>query len=392
MRLRALAASLLVLGTLPSPVAAQTAPRKYLAFGDSITFGVGDNPDRARLGYPPRLETMLQTAGVSATVLNLGVPGENTTVGVTRIDSVLPQGGPGDVLILMEGTNDISRNIGIETTIFDLQAMARKAENRNMRVIHATVIPRDPSARVDADNSLTDDLNGRIRDLAGTEQRGLADPNEVYRNTPDLYAVYYSPLEPDPVGHPNAAGFLLLAQVFFNVIQGIDTVSPVPGVITPSPGARNVRSDIPIEVDIWDFGAGIDLASTFLLVNGQVVTAAPIGNSRRAHLSYQSLAPLSGTVTLGLRSRDLATPPNTIDRVIGRFTILGSGSGSLQGDLNKDNRVDGTDLVLFGRSFGAQRGEAGYNTNADFNADNRVDGQDLAVLAANFGRTATAPS
>ena len=259
-----------------------------------------------------------------------------------------------------------------------------------MGVIHATVIPRDPGARTDADNSLTDTLNGRIRDLAGTKQRSLADPNEVYRTTPDLFALYYSPLEPDPVGHPNAAGFLLLAQVFFNVIRGIDMVSPVPGVVSPVPGARNVRSDIPIEVDVWDFGAGIDLANTFLLVNGQVVTATPVGDARRAHLSYQSLAPLSGTVTLGLRSRDLATPPNAIDRVIVRFSI--QGSGPLEGDLNQDNRVDGTDLVRFGRSFGSQRGDTAYSASADFNSDNRVDGLDLAVLAANFGRTATASS
>ena len=114
------------MGAAPSLVSAQT-PRKYLAFGDSITFGVGDNPERARLGYPPRLENMLQTAGVSATVLNFGEPGENTTEGITRIDSVLAQGGAGDVLILMEGTNDISRKISLETTLFDLEAMARKA-------------------------------------------------------------------------------------------------------------------------------------------------------------------------------------------------------------------------------------------------------------------------
>lgn len=376
------------MGAIPSLVSAQTAPKKYLAFGDSITFGVGDDPARTRLGYPPRLESMLQTAGVSATVLNFGNPGERTTEGVVRIDSILPQGAPGDVLLLMEGTNDISRSISPETTLFNLQAMAGKAQARNLVAIHATVIPRDPGARTDADNSLTDALNGRIRDLAGVNQRALADPNEVYRNTPNLFALFYSPLEPDPVGHPNAAGFQLLAQVFFNVIQRIDTVSPVPGIVSPVPGARNVRSDIPIEVDVWDFGAGIDLANTFLLVNGQPVTATPAGSSRQAHLSFDSLAPLSGTVTVGLRSRDLATPPNTIDRVISRFTVRGS--GTLQGDLNQDNRVDGTDLVRFGRSFGSQRGETAYNAEADFNSDGKVDGLDLAVLAANFGRTATA--
>jgi lysophospholipase L1-like esterase len=391
---RSLAAATLLglfaLGVLPSVVSAQTTARKYIAFGDSITFGVGDDPARARLGYTPRLETLLQSAGVSATVLNFGEGGESTLTGINRIDTALAQGAAGDVLLLMEGTNDISKGIGPDTTIFNLAAMADKAVQRNMGVIHATLIPRYPDARLDSENTLNDELNGRIRNLAGLRERRLADPNEVFRNTPNLFTGYYSPTVPDPVGHPNAAGYDLLARVFFNVIQSIDTVSPVPGIVRPAPGERNVRPDFPINVDVWDFGTGIDLANTFLLVNGQAVAAVPSGNSRLAHLTYQPPAPLTGIVTVGLRSRDLATPANTIDRTVSRFTI--QGSGSLQGDLNQDNRVDGTDLIRFGRSFGSQRGTAAYDPDADFNADGNIDGTDLAVLASNFGRTAAGSS
>jgi hypothetical protein len=186
------------------------------------------------------------------------------------------------------------------------------------------------------------------------------------------------------VGHPNAAGYDILARVFYNVIRGIDAVSPVPGVITPASGAANVNPATPIQVDVWDFGTGIDLANTFLLVNGQVVQAVPQGTAQHAMLTYQPAAPLSGTVTLGLRSRDLATPPNVIDRQISSFTIQGS---SLQGDLNADGRVDGTDLVLFALHFGALQGNANYSAAADFNADGRIDGLDLAILAASFGQS-----
>ncbi|HEX6861813.1 MAG TPA: dockerin type I domain-containing protein, partial [Thermoanaerobaculia bacterium] len=59
----------------------------------------------------------------------------------------------------------------------------------------------------------------------------------------------------------------------------------------------------------------------------------------------------------------------------------------LDGDLNEDGRVDGTDLVSFARRFGASRGERRYDRTADFNGDGRIDGQDLATLAANFGRS-----
>lgn len=388
--MRRLASALLVLGLLPSLAAAQTSPGKYLAFGDSITFGVGDDPARTAKGYTPRLQNLLQTAGVSTTVINFGQGGENTVMALGRINSVLAQGTLGDVLILMEGTNDISQNISLETTIFNLDDMASRAEILGMTAIHATVIPRYPEAKLDPENALTDQLNGRIRNLAGVRQRRLADPNEIYRNTPNIYAGFYSTERPDPVGHPNAAGYDILARVFSNLLQGIDTVSPVPGIVNPVKGARNVRPDTAISVDIWDFGTGIDLANTVLLVNGQPVQAVPVGTTRRANITYQPPAPLSGIVTVGLRSRDLATTPNAINREIASFAV--QGAGALPGDVNQDGRVDGMDLIRFGRSFGSLRGDNRYNPNADFNADGAVDGVDLAVLASNFGRTSTGTS
>jgi lysophospholipase L1-like esterase len=389
LRLHRLAAAVLptlILGASPAPVSAQTAAQTYLAFGDSITFGVGDNPGRARTGYPPRLQTLLLEAGVNAMVVNDGMSGEKTPEGLTRFNTmVLPQAKSGDVLILMEGTNDINKAIDLETTIFNLEAIANNAEDHGLGVIHATVIPRPPDAKHDSDNLLTDQLNGRIRNLAGLRGRREADPNEAFRNLPNLFGGFYSNDPDDHVGHPNAAGYDILAQVFFNVIQGIDTVSPVPGIISPVDGAANVKPDAAIQVDVWDFGRGIDLANTFLLVNGQPVTATPQGTTLHATLTYTSTTPLSGTVTVGLRSRDLATPPNTIDRQIARFTV--QGATALQGDINQDGRVDGADLVLFGLHFGALRGETNYNAAADFNNDGRIDGLDLAVLAASFGQS-----
>lgn len=383
---RPLTSAILALGLIPALAAAQTAPRKYLAFGDSITEGVGDDPARTNKGYPGRLETSLQAAGVSATVLNFGKGGEKTPEGLARIDEVIAQGATGDVLLLMEGSNDISKAISLETTIFNLDEMARRAEVSSLSVAHATVIPRKPDAPEDADNSLTDQLNGRIRNLAGLRGRRLVDPNEVFRNTPNLIAGFYSTVTPDPVGHPNAAGYDLLAPIFFNVIQGLDTVSPVPGLVSPAGGSRNVRPERTIEVDVWDFGTGIDLANTFLLINGQPVEATPTGSPRQAKLTFQPATPFTGTVRIGLRSRDLATTPNSIDREIARFSV--QGASSLQGDMNADNRVDGTDLVMLGLRFGSQLGDANWDETADLNRDGRVDGLDLAVLAANFGRSA----
>jgi len=88
---------------------------------------------------------------------------------------------------------------------------------------------------------------------------------------------------------------------------------------------------------------------------------------------------------VGLQSRDVATPANSVNRENFRFTV--AGTQVLQGDIYQDGRVDGTDLLRFARRFGSRRTDPLYSEAADFNADNIIDGQDLAVLASNFGKS-----
>ncbi len=362
----------------------------FLAFGDSITEGRGDDPARTQKGYPPRLQALLAAAGVQATVQNAGKGGENTQEGLTRIDGVLnaiPTST--EVMLLMEGTNDLSNGLSFETTMFDLREMARKAEIKGLSVVHATTIPRINSAWVDDRNVLTLRLAENLRDTAGTRNRDLADPFEVFSNLPNLFSTYYVPVTaeaPDPVGHPNSAGYDQLAQIFFDVIRDRDTVGPVPGITSPLHGAEGVAAAAPITVDVWDFGAGIDLTATRLLVNGTDTGVAATGTSKHAQLTFTPTTPLTGAVLVGLRSRDLNLPtPNATDKNVARFIV--AGTTILGGDLNRDGRVDGGDLVQLARRFGARRGENRYLDLADMNGDSVIDGSDLAVLASNFGRS-----
>lgn len=59
--------------------------------------------------------------------------------------------------------------------------------------------------------------------------------------------------------------------------------------------------------------------------------------------------------------------------------------GARLADANNSKRVDGFDLSLLGRSFGAAHGDAAYDARADLNRDGLVDGDDLALMAASFG-------
>jgi lysophospholipase L1-like esterase len=376
-----------VLAVAAVPAAAQT---KYIAFGDSITNpgGAFDDPSRPcpeQCGYPGRLEDLLEGAGIAAEVVNAGLGGEDTSEGLTRLDQVLAEEG-GDVLLLMEGTNDISRGLSPETIRFNLDQMAQKAAARGLTTVHATLIPRVPDAqRGDGDNFFTERLAWRIRDLAHSRGRDLADPFEVFRSHPNPFAELYAP-GADAVGHPNAAGFDLLAETFFDVVREVDSVPPVPGELEPPDGAERVSPRTQIHVRLFDFGAGIDRANTDLLVDGQPVAASMEGDSRRLDLRFSPVEPLSGVVEVGYRARDLAPTPNQRERILGSFLV--QGAQLLQADVNGDGRVDGADLVQLARHFGGVNGDSRYARFVDLNQDNRIDGSDLAILASQFGRSA----
>jgi len=62
-------------------------------------------------------------------------------------------------------------------------------------------------------------------------------------------------------------------------------------------------------------------------------------------------------------------------------------SGFLPGDVDGNGRVDATDLMLLGKTFGLSCGEPNFDARADFNDDCIVDGMDLIILCLNYGAT-----
>lgn len=375
---------LLLAGTVllaAHPAAAQ----RYVAFGDSITDGVGDSesiPEEER-GYTPRLQSMLRNAGQpDAVVVDRGVGAERTPEGLVRIDQVLAEEA-GDVLLLMEGSNDISRFIPRATTLFNLEQMALRAESAGYEVVHATLIPRIPNARVDGDNIFNQIVNQYIRDLAGSNGRDLVDNFYGFGIVPDRFATHYWDDPIDGVGHPNATGYDLMAELFFEVLTGIDAVPPVPGLLDPNNGRTDIPASTAIRVEVWDFGSNINFSSLALAVDGEPVEVQVAGSGRRATLIHTPTQPFSGVVTVELSAADTASPVNSFSGEISRFVI--AGTGFLPGDADQDGRVDGADLVRLARAFGASLGSPRFDEDADFDGNGSIDGNDLALLAANFG-------
>lgn len=97
-----------------------------LAFGDSLTSGVGVNPQKS---YPSQLSNLTQLE-----VINAGVSGETTQQGVIRFSRLLEQTSP-NFIILLEGGNDILRNLPESQTVENLSRMIERAQQDNIPIL-----------------------------------------------------------------------------------------------------------------------------------------------------------------------------------------------------------------------------------------------------------------
>ncbi|MFK7794549.1 MAG: GDSL-type esterase/lipase family protein [Gammaproteobacteria bacterium] len=97
-----------------------------LAFGDSLTVGVGTSE---AYSYP---SVLAQLSGRK--VVGAGVSGEETTQGLIRLPTVIDEVNP-DLLILLEGGNDILRNKNLHNTKKNLAAMIELAHARGVQVV-----------------------------------------------------------------------------------------------------------------------------------------------------------------------------------------------------------------------------------------------------------------
>ncbi len=228
--------ALLLLGALPQPAGAEEL--RIVAFGDSITIGHGDGdilcPDNASVtgGYPPRLRPLLQARGIDAALVNRGECGERTDAGLTRIDSVLNDGG--DVIIIMEGTNDVSGRVGFETTVANLEMMAQKAEDAGVEPVLASIVPRGPEANTDTNNGKTYTIMDRLRVASLENGWAFADPFSALFGVPDFFELYYfDQLHPNPAGYGVIAGSMVDATV--EALTNEDLCDSLPsGPCTPS--------------------------------------------------------------------------------------------------------------------------------------------------------------
>jgi acyl-CoA thioesterase I len=127
-----LGAAALMLAILALPLRAAARETRILAFGDSLTAGLGLPADQA---FPARLQAKLRGEGLNVRVIDAGVSGDTTTGGLARLDWVL--GDKPDLVILELGANDALRGIDPKIVRANLEAMIAKIKDSGAALLLA---------------------------------------------------------------------------------------------------------------------------------------------------------------------------------------------------------------------------------------------------------------
>lgn len=164
-----------------------------LAFGDSITRGVGAPADRS---YPAVLERL-----TGRRVVNAGVPGEVTAQGRQRLPEVLERVQP-DLLLLCHGGNDLLRRKADGDTEANLRAMIRQARGRDIPVVLIGV----PKPKLFLMESAA--FYGRLAEEFGVPLEAEVLPEVEADNA----------LKSDQI-HPNARGYRRIAEAVQRLLK-----------------------------------------------------------------------------------------------------------------------------------------------------------------------------
>ena len=117
-------------GVGPRPISAESP--SIVAFGNSLTAGLGVSPDQS---YPARLQRTLDAAGYVYRVVNAGVSGDTTAGGVRRVSWVLKS--KPAIVILELGGNDGLRGLSLSETKYNLERIIQQLQQASVTVVLA---------------------------------------------------------------------------------------------------------------------------------------------------------------------------------------------------------------------------------------------------------------
>ncbi|PTN36502.1 GDSL-type esterase/lipase family protein [Desulfonatronum sp. SC1] len=175
-------------------------PDVYVSMGDSITYGAGVPTTQS---YPSVLQGFL-----GKTVINEGVSGSRSSLGVARVNDILRRYTPGYLLILY-GVNDIGERHN-DDILEDLRFMVHAAKVNQTIPAIATLTPVFGERGWKRGGVI--DLNHKIRAMAAEESILLADLEEAFAWDASL-------ISSENGIHPTSQGYNLIAKTFYEVLE-----------------------------------------------------------------------------------------------------------------------------------------------------------------------------
>jgi len=169
----------------PPPLKPLAADAVVLAFGDSLTFGTGAPAGQA---YPDVL-----AARLGRQVVNAGVPGETSAMGLTRLPKVLERVRP-QLVVLCHGGNDFLQQLSPQLLAENLRAMIELCRAAGADVLLVSV----------PQFGLMVKPHPLYAEIA--TEKAIPCQNEILHDLLTDRA-----LKSDPI-HPNAAGYRQLAE------------------------------------------------------------------------------------------------------------------------------------------------------------------------------------
>jgi acyl-CoA thioesterase-1 len=178
---------------------AQAEPVQIVAFGDSNTAGFRVLEKNA---YPAQLERALRAKGHDVRVLNSGVSGNTSSMGLARIEKAVPPGT--QIAIVYFGRNDL--RWGVEPAKFraNIEAIVKRLRARGIEVLLIGLRTFSLADIAAANGALYyPDF------FAAVSRDGEKDPK---------YTLVF-----DPIQHLNAAGYEVVVSHLAPVVEGMLT-------------------------------------------------------------------------------------------------------------------------------------------------------------------------
>jgi acyl-CoA thioesterase-1 len=203
--------------------AARAEPIHIVAFGDSNTAGFRL---LNRNTYPAQLERALREKGYDVRVLNSGVSGETSSMGLKRFDRAIPPGT--DAAIVFFGRNDLRWGVAPKKFRAHIDAILERLHGRDIRTLLIGLRTFDLSDIAEKYGALYyPDF------FIGVSNNGEKNPN---------YTLLF-----DPIQHLNTKGYAVVVQNLLPYVEALLQAKP-PGpanVVAPRMSAPQVPVVIP---------------------------------------------------------------------------------------------------------------------------------------------------